>query len=460
MDPAPAVAAHPALHPTLLDWMLRPLSKVRRGEGLQALLLLACIFMILTSYYLMKTAREGLILSGGTFGLKGEELKSYSGGAMAALLILVVPAYGALVNRAPRMRLINVSYAIVIACLLVFYALARLDAPIGLAFFVWIGIVNMFLIAQFWSYANDLYTEEQGKRLFAIIAIGGSLGAVLGPELAKLASTLTLLPLAAILLVGCLVLFNAVERLRHRTAPNDRAGSEPIDGHGSLATLFRDRYLLLIAALVLVGELVKTNGEYILSSVATEHAAAVIPASAHADLTGAARTLAIAADRREVIKAFYSSFFLWANVASLVIQAFLVSRLVDKLGVRKALFVMPLIALGAYGMIGVVGSIALVRAAKMTENATEYSVQNTVRQILFLPTDRSVKYKAKAAIDTFVVRAADSTSALLVWIGVHELGTSGRDFAYVNVVLVGVWIIVAIALARSYCQASSRAPQR
>jgi AAA family ATP:ADP antiporter len=111
-------------------------------------------------------------------------------------------------------------------------------------------------------------------------------------------------------------------------------------------------------------------------------------------------------------------------------------------------------------MIGVVGSIALVRAAKMTENATEYSVQNTVRQILFLPTDRSVKYKAKAAIDTFVVRAADSTSALLVWIGVHELGTSGRDFAYVNVVLVGVWIIVAIALARSYCQASSRAPQR
>jgi AAA family ATP:ADP antiporter len=433
---------------------------VRRGEGLQALLLLACIFMILTSYYLMKTAREGLILSGGTFGLKGEELKSYSGGAMAALLILVVPAYGALVNRAPRMRLINVSYAIVIACLLVFYALARLDAPIGLAFFVWIGIVNMFLIAQFWSYANDLYTEEQGKRLFAIIAIGGSLGAVLGPELAKLASTLTLLPLAAMLLVGCLVLFNAVERLRRRTAPNDRAGSEPIDGHGSLATLFRDRYLLLIAALVLVGELVKTNGEYILSSVATEHAAAVIPASAHADLTGAARTLAIAADRREVIKAFYSSFFLWANVASLVIQAFLVSRLVDKLGVRKALFVMPLIALGAYGMIGVVGSIALVRAAKMTENATEYSVQNTVRQILFLPTDRSVKYKAKAAIDTFVVRAADSASALLVWIGVHELGTSGREFAYVNVVLVGVWIIVAIALARSYCQASSRAPQR
>jgi AAA family ATP:ADP antiporter len=121
---------------------------------------------------------------------------------------------------------------------------------------------------------------------------------------------------------------------------------------------------------------------------------------------------------------------------------------------------MPVIALGAYGMIGVVSSIALIRAAKMTENATEYSVQNTVRQILFLPTDRSVKYKAKAAIDTFVVRAADSLSALFVWVGIHELGTRGQDFAYVNVALVAVWIVVAIALARRYCQVSARAPQR
>ena len=162
-----------AERPSLLEWAFRPFSKVRPGEGLVAAMMLACVFLILTSYYLMKTAREGMILTGSVFGLRSEELKSYAGGGMAVLLIAILPAYDALASRARRIRLINVSYAIVIGCLGVFFVVARAGASIGLPFFVWIGIINMFLVAQFWSYANDLYTEEQGKRLFALIAIGG-----------------------------------------------------------------------------------------------------------------------------------------------------------------------------------------------------------------------------------------------------------------------------------------------
>src|SRR5690606_29713112 len=124
--------------------------------------MLACVFLILTAYYAMKTAREGLILAGGTFGLGGDELKTYASGAMAVLLVAVVPAYGRLASRVPRIRLINVSYAIVMLCLIAFYILGRAGVPIALAFFIWIGLVNVFLIAQFWSYANDIYTEEQG----------------------------------------------------------------------------------------------------------------------------------------------------------------------------------------------------------------------------------------------------------------------------------------------------------
>jgi AAA family ATP:ADP antiporter len=123
---------------------------------------------------------------------------------------------------------------------------------------------------------------------------------------------------------------------------------------------------------------------------------------------------------------------------------------VQWLGVRRAVFIMPLIALGAYGTICALGSIALVRGAKITENASEYSVQNTVRQLLFLPTERAVKYKAKAAIDTFVVRAADSGSALMVWFGIHELGVDGRGLAAANIGLIAVWVIIALALARRY----------
>jgi len=442
-----------AEHTTLLDWLLRPFARIRAGEGPQALLMMLCIFLVLTSYYLMKTAREGLILTGGGFGLRGEELKSYSGAAMAVALVALVPAYAALASRVRRLRLINVSHAIVIASLLGFFVLARAGAPIGLAFFVWIGLVNMFVVAQFWSYANDLYSEEQGRRLFAIIAIGGSIGAVVGPELAKLATTYTLLPCAAVLLAASLAVFNVIERLHARRAPANDVGRQPIDGSRVIDLLRRDRVVLLIAALVFVAELVKTNGEYVLSSAATSHALQAVPATAHPELVGAARDAAITADRRELIKAFYSNFFLWVNLISLAVQAFAVSRILEKLGVRGALFVMPVIALGAYGAIAAIGGIALVRAAKVAENATEYSVQNTVRQALFLKTGRPVKYKVKAAIDTFVVRAADTLSALFVWLSV-ALGMDGRGLAIINLALIGVWLAIAVAISRRHANAA------
>ena len=438
----------------LVEWLLRPFGRVKRGEGLQAILLLLCIFLILTGYYFMKVAREGLVLSGGTLGLSGAEVKSYAGGVMAIMLFAIAPAYGALASRVKRIRLINILYLAVIACLFVFALLANVNAPIGLAFFIWIGIVNLFQIALFWSYANDLYNEEQGKRLFPIIAIGGSIGGVLGPEIADHASTYMLLVVAAVLLISCLILFNVIEHGHVQRCIKDGVKNDvahyPIDGKDGFLLIIRDRYLLLIAALVLVSELVKTNGEFVLSSVATDHAATLIPATAHADLIGAARAAAINIDRRNVIQAFYGHFFFGVNLASLLIQAFAVSRLIAKIGVRRTLFVMPMIALGAYAAIGLIGGIALVRAAKTAENGTEYSVENTVRQTLFLPTDRPTKYKAKAAIDTFVVRSADAISALFVWFAIHALGTRGRGLALMNVGLVAIWLVIAVGLARRH----------
>jgi AAA family ATP:ADP antiporter len=419
----------------VVDRLLRPFSKVRPGEGPLALLMLLCVFLILTSYYLMKPAREGLILAGGAWGLEGDELKTYASGAMALVLVVVVPMYSELANRVRRIRLINVSYALVIGSLVLFFALARAGVPIGLPFFVWLGLVSVFLIAQFWSYANDIYSEEQGKRLFAIIALGGSLGAIFGPRIAKLADTYTLLAIAAFVLVACLVLFNLIEHLHsHRTL--DLTATAPIEGAGGFSLVMRDRYLLLIAAMLLVENLVNTTGEYILSNVAREHAMAIAPGSEE--------------QQREIIKGFYSDFFMWVNLVSFLIQALLVSRIIQKLGVRAALFVMPIVAFGAYGLIGAVGSFALVRTAKVAENSTDYSLQNTVRQALFLPTERAAKYKAKAAIDTFFVRAGDTLSAVLVGVGIHQLGFGGSQFALVNLVLIAVWFAVAIGIARRH----------
>jgi len=427
---------------TTLDRILRPFAKVRPGEGLAAVLMLLCVFLILTAYYLMKTAREGLILAGGTFGLGGDELKIYASGAMALLLVGVVPAYSALANRVKRIRLINVSYVIVMGSLVAFAVLGRAGVPVGLAFFVWLGLVNVFLVAQFWSYANDIYSEEQGKRLFAIIAIGGSLGAICGPYISKLADTFSLLLIAAAILVGTIVLFNVIERLQKKMPKDGKDEDQsdaPTTGAGGFALVMRDRYLLLIAALLLVANLVNTTGEFILSNAVREHAMAAVPDEA---------------GRAAMHKGFYSDFFLWVNLIGFVIQAFLVSRIIGKIGVRYALFVLPVVALGAYAMIGIVGGLALIRIAKIAENSIDYSLQNTVRQALFLPTDRAVKYKAKATIDTFFVRLGDTLSALVVGLGLHQLGMGVRELAFVNVGLGVVWLLIAAGIAHRYAALS------
>jgi len=189
--------------------------------------------------------------------------------------------------------------------------------------------------------------------------------------------------------------------------------------------------------LVFVGALVKTIGEYVLSDSAAQRALALAPSGS-------------IAEREELIKQFYSSFFFWVNLTSLVIQALFVARAIEVLGVRRALFVMPLIAFGAYGAIAAFGGFALVRVAKIAENSTEYSLDTTVRETLFLPTDREAKYHAKTAIDTFAVRAGDTVSAAVIWLGVRQLGVHGRALAVVNVLLVILWVAVAVELVHHH----------
>jgi AAA family ATP:ADP antiporter len=418
-----------------LDRLLRPFAKVHPGEAAQALLMLACVLLILSAYYVLKTAREGLILSRGAFGLRSDELKTYATAAMALLLVPVLRGYGKLANQLPRIRLINATYAVAMGCLIMFYLLGSAGVQIGLAFFIWLGIANVLLVAQFWSYANDLYSDEQGRRLFALIATGGSLGALIGPRIAGALDTFTLMPVAAVILMAAALVFNLVERVHDRRGPNGVA-EKPPSGEGGFSLVLHDRYLLLIASMLLVLNLVNSIGEFVLSSFVRDHALALYPNDEVA--------------RRELIKAFYGNFFFWVNAVAFVLQAFLVSRVLDRIGVRRALFVLPLVAFGAYAMIGFVGGLALVRLAKMAENSLDYSLQNTVSQALYLRTSRVAKYKAKAAVDTFFVRAGDTVSAIIVGVGIHQLALSARQIALVNVGLVLGWVAIALGIAHHH----------
>jgi len=456
-----------------LDRALRPFTDVRAGEGGTALLLALTVFLLLAAYYFIKPVREALILSG-----EGAEVKSYASAGQAVLLLGLVPAYGLLADRLPRRALLNAVTAFFLACLIVFYVLAQAGVQVGVPFFLWVGIFNSIIIAQFWSFANDLYTKNQGERLFAIIAFGGSLGAFLASlvasQLIPIIGVPQLLLVAAGLLALSAVLSNVVdarERARHEThlplhlttagipaatgeyqiqtlEDADKLtislpGTGPTTRKGTFRLVFQDRYLLLIAVLALLLNWVNTTGEYILGRTVEEAAQAAVA-------TGTANGLSVS----EYIGEFYSKFFFAVNLLGLMAQLFLVSRLLKYFGVKVAIMVLPLIALFGYAVLAFVPILALVRVVKIAENATDYSVQNTVRNVLFLPTSRDQKYKAKQAIDSFFVRAGDVLSAGLVYFGTMVLGFSTTGFARVNLMLAAAWVVLALAIGREYTRKS------
>ena len=437
-----------------VERLLGVFTEVRTGEAGTSLLLALNVFLLLTTYYIVKPVREALILVGG-----GAEVKSYAAAGQALLLLLAVPAYAALVSRMQRRTLINVVTLFFAACMVGFYLLAAAGVPnVGVAFFLWVGIYNLMVPAQFWSFANDLYTPEQGKRLFVIVAFGASLGAVMGSWIAGLLvaplGVNQMLLVAAALLTATLLLTNAIDvRERRRAqaaaagtaaaqrsaaAPEKPAAEEPpIPPGGAFRLVMKHRYLLLIALLMMFLNWVNTTGEYILGRVVSGTAAEAVA-------NGTAGGLS----EGDFIGKFYADFFFVVNIAGVVLQLFFVSRILKYLGVRVALLFLPVIAMGGYLLLAFYPVLAVVRWAKTAENSTDYSLQNTVRQVLFLPTTREQKYKAKQAIDTFFVRAGDLLSAGLVFVGTTFLSFGTTQFALVNVVLVLVWIVIAVAIGR------------
>src|SRR5262249_52083818 len=220
---------------------------VHRGEGLTALVLTLNVFLLLTAYYIIKPVREALIL-----GSAGAEIKSYAGAGQALLFLLIVPLYSAYASRTNRVRLINGVMAFFISNLAIFYVLGRLQFQLGVVFFLWVGLFNLMLIAQFWAFANDIYTEEQGRRLFAIVGIGSSLGAILGARIAGMLfeplGPYAMMLVTAGLLGVCMVLTTWIHH-REGISNEGRAevAAERIGTSGGFRLIFRYRYLFLIA---------------------------------------------------------------------------------------------------------------------------------------------------------------------------------------------------------------------
>jgi AAA family ATP:ADP antiporter len=413
-----------------LDVGLNVFAPVRRGEAGTALLLALNLFLLLCAYYIIKPVRDQLIID----VPGGAELKAYSSGASALALLVFAPLYGMLVDRMHRNRLIIAVTVFFTLCLVGFaIAVGANVAPVvlAIAFYLFTSVFSMTVVAQVWGFANDIYTEEQGKRLFAIVGLGASLGAVLGGVVVSVlqgASLFALLLLAAVIVLGTAGLTQVIHAREHD--PETTLGPPAANGRqavkNALSLVLNHRYLVALATFSLLFTLVNSNGEYMISKLVKE---------AH---SGAE------------IRAFFAQYYSGVNLLSLLIQALLVSRVVKGFGLERAFFFFPVIVLCTSVTLGLAPVLAIISITKRVENSTDYSLNNTLRNMLWLPTTREMKYKAKQVVDTFMVRLGDVTTAVLIaGLSAVEL-LSVRGMAWINAGLSVAWLLLACLIVGEY----------
>jgi AAA family ATP:ADP antiporter len=350
--------------------------------------------------------------------------------------------YGELARRVELRKLLVIVYLFFISNLALFAVLARMEVQIGLVFFLWVGVFSYTVVAQFWALAADLYRAEQGKRLFPIIGGGSSLGAVVGASLAKALVQYGPHVLMATSVALLLVCVGLILRLERREAPKPSeavdAGEAELSTEGAFKLLFSDKYLLLIAGMVVFLNWVNSSGEYLLD-----------------------RTLLVAAEAAQVagedpkvfIGEFKADYFGWYNLIGVLLQLFLVSRILERLGVRRALYFLPTFALFAYATAFFFPVLAVMRLVKIGENSVQYSLQDTTRHALFLVATRAEKFVGKTATDTVFVRLGAISSALVVFLGTRA-DLSIASFAAVNAVLALGWLAVVFFIGKEHLRRS------
>ncbi len=459
-----------------LDRFLRIFTDVRAGEGKTAVMMFANVFLILCAYYLIKPVREGWISVSDTnlfASFSKMEVKAYSSFFQGLLLLGIVPVYSSLVDRVARARLIMISTLFAVSNLVVFWLLQPnffiLNLPwTGFAFYLWVGIFGVFIVAQFWAFAADIYDKERGERLIPMVAIGATAGAASGSAITAylvdsgLVSSQFLLLAAIVPLTLSLALTLAVDiRESDETADlNDAAGSpakalpsasapqesgaEEDSGRSALRLILSSRYLLAVAVITLLMNWVNTNGENLLFRVVQDSLADSATAQG---ITAPEQILRFTKDGTTL---FYGNFFFWVNIVALALQGLVASRLLKYGGFGAVLLLLPVVALLSYSVMAVVPILAVVKLMKILENSTDYSINNTARHVLWLPVSPRDKYKGKPAIDSLFARLGDGLAALTVLVGVHGLALSTSAFFAFTVGLVIVWLRIAVFVVREH----------
>jgi AAA family ATP:ADP antiporter len=438
---------------------LRLFADVHPREGATSLILVANIFLILLAFYLVKPVRDGWLAVTEIGDLTNLEIKAYSAFAQSIVLLGILPIYARLAARLSRRNLI-VGVGIVFGLLLVAFWLSQPSLLLGrsqifgILFYLFVGIFSVILVAQFWAFTTDVYGAERGARLFPLIAIGAALGATVGSWLGR---KLILLPaidafdmilVALVPLSASLALAVITDRRGAYGDPSQwttdrwQQAAAP-ESHGPFRLIFKHRYLTATAAMMMVFTWVVTSGDNILFGIVRSNLAE--------DLAPLAATpQAFERALQEATATFYGDLYFWVNLITLILQAFVVSRILSFGGMQALLYTTPFVSLVAYASMAFVPVLGLIKVLKVAENSSTLSIHNTARQMLWLPTTKEMLYQAKPTVDTLFVRLGDGLAALTILIGtrVFQLGIFG--FVVFNMGLVLVWILLSRYLHREH----------
>ena len=397
-----------------------------RPEEVRALLWsFAYFFCLLAGYYILRPLRDEMGVAGGVRNLQWLFTATF------LTMLAAVPVYGALVARLPRRRFIPLVYHFFVANLALFWLLLALDVEretVARVFFVWISVFVLFAVSVFWSFMADLFSSEQGKRLYGFIAAGGSAGALAGPVLtiglAGVLGPVNLLIVAGLLLEAAVICAMRLEVKAEKTQTSTSAvGGGAIDG---LLMVLRSPYIGGIMLWVSVLSVAATFLYF-------EQAAIVAAAS----------------DDPAVRTRIFATVDLAVGVLTLAIQFVATGKLIARFGVGAALALLPLVFAGGFAVLAAAPVLAVVIAFQALQRTANFAISNPAREVLFTVVARDEKYKAKNVIDIVAVRGADAAGGWL-FTALRSLGMEVRSIPLAAIALAAAGVALAVALGRAH----------
>jgi AAA family ATP:ADP antiporter len=388
-------------------------------------------FLLFTAYYILRPIRDSMGVTGGV-----ENLDDLFGWTLVGML-LAVPVFGWVSGRFRRAVFLPWTYLFFVAQLVAFwvqFSAHRDDAATARVFFVWVSVFNLFVISVFWSFMADLFDREQGKRLFAFITAGASVGAMSGSAmtafLAESVGEVNLLLVSAALLASTIALMRYLLSWSARQEPRgERIEERPIGGNplAGFTRVFGSPYLSGIAAFIFLMAAVNTFLYLQQAGLLAIHYSG-----------GAERT------------AFLARIELAMNVITLLLQFFAVGRLTQRAGVATMIAIVPLFVVAGFLLIAASPTLATLVAVFIARRAGQYAIVRPCREMLYTTVDRESKYKAKNINDTLVYRTSDFVVAKA-----HDAIVATWQASLTGVALVGagvaaLWAVLAFGLGRAH----------